>query len=288
MNDALYREFAPCGALRDYVSAFFSFAPLEASPRRAAVREVRFNGKDSFSSPLFADAQVSWVFSFEQGCRPGGPWHSGGFAPRADVIGPTTAAGTTVCEELPEMVGVYFRAGRSYPFIGFLARELKDRIVPFSDLKKSGNHSLLQKLKAARDGKSRIELLESALLARLAKAQAFDVQQGIRLAEYVLRSQGQMTIEALANAAGVSRQHLTKSFHNFVGLCPKFFCRLARFRRALTYAARGENVDWAQAAIESGYYDQSHMISEFREFSSFTPRQLASPGVFHPFIGRAV
>jgi hypothetical protein len=46
-------------------------------------------------------------------------------------------------------------------------------------------------------------------------------------------------------------------------------------------------VNWAQTAIELGYADQSHMIAEFKEFSSLTPPRLASGSWFHPFIERA-
>jgi len=49
----------------------------------------------------------------------------------------------------------------------------------------------------------------------------------------------------------------------------------------------GNNVDWAQAALETGYADQSHMIADFREFSSLTPHQLTTERWFHPFIEHA-
>jgi len=91
----------------------------------------------------------------------------------------------------------------------------------------------------------------------------------------------------LADAAGVSRQHLTRSFREAVGVTPKLFARLARFQAGLAYAGCGAKVDWAQAALELGYADQSHMIAEFREFSSLTPEALARQRWFHPFIEHA-
>lgn len=44
---------------------------------------------------------------------------------------------------------------------------------------------------------------------------------------------------------------------------------------------------WARVAMELGYADQSHMIAEFREFSSLTPHMLATERWWHPFIERA-
>jgi AraC-like DNA-binding protein len=49
----------------------------------------------------------------------------------------------------------------------------------------------------------------------------------------------------------------------------------------------GDGMDWAQAAVEGGYADQSHMIAEFRRFSSLTPQMLARGKWCHPFIERA-
>jgi AraC-like DNA-binding protein len=107
------------------------------------------------------------------------------------------------------------------------------------------------------------------------------------LAQCILRERGRLKIERLADAAGVSRQHLTRSFREAVGVTPKLFARLARFQAGLAYAGCGTPVDWAQAALELGYADQSHMIAEFREFSSLTPETLARQRWFHPFIEHA-
>ena len=65
---------------------------------------------------------------------------------------------------------------------------------------------------------------------------------------------------------------------------PKLFCRLARFRAALTCAARDVKGDGAGLAAELGYVDQSHMIAEFREFSGLTPKPLMLHQLVHPFM----
>jgi AraC-like DNA-binding protein len=94
-------------------------------------------------------------------------------------------------------------------------------------------------------------------------------------------------VQHLAEAAGISRQHLTCLFGEAVGVGPKLYCRLARFRATLRYGRHLDNVSWAQVATGMGYTDQSHMIAEFRHFSSLTPEMLAGGNWFHPFIERA-
>jgi len=90
----------------------------------------------------------------------------------------------------------------------------------------------------------------------------------------------------MARAAGVSRQHLTREFREQIGISPKLYSRLSRFHSALAYAG-ATSVDWAHAAAEAGFADQSHMIAEFRQFSGLTPHALARGHWFHPFIERA-
>lgn len=70
---------------------------------------------------------------------------------------------------------------------------------------------------------------------------------------------------------GVSPRHLTGEFHRLVGLSPKTFSRIVRFRRALTRAATRAPVDWAALAATCEYYDQAHFNRDFRRFSGVTP-----------------
>ena len=102
-----------------------------------------------------------------------------------------------------------------------------------------------------------------------------------------LAQDSRVAVESMAQAAGVSRQHLSREFRERIGVPPKLYSRLARFHGALAYVGRPSSVDWARAAAESGYADQSHMIAEFRQFSGLTPDALVSRYWFHPFIERA-
>jgi AraC-like DNA-binding protein len=56
-----------------------------------------------------------------------------------------------------------------------------------------------------------------------------------------------------------------------VGLTPKVFARLARFRHAMRRIHTATEVDWTDIALASGYFDQPHFIRDFREFSGVSP-----------------
>ena len=104
---------------------------------------------------------------------------------------------------------------------------------------------------------------------------------------HILRHRGRVTIDAMARDAGASRQHFSRQFRAHLGIPPKLYCRLARFHSGLALAHARGKVDWAGTALDLGYADQSHMIAEFRQFSSLTPQALVRGHWFHPFIERA-
>lgn len=84
---------------------------------------------------------------------------------------------------------------------------------------------------------------------------------------------GALRIEELARRLGVSRQHLAQQFRERVGLNAKTFAMVERFGHAagMVRAQDGARVDWTRVAADCGYYDQSHLIHEFRLFTGEAP-----------------
>jgi AraC-like DNA-binding protein len=285
---AWYREFVPCPALRDDVYAFFSFVPgpPSAPSRHRLLRSIPFEAP-TFCSPQFADGHVSLAFELGHNCGADGRWSVDSNALRGTVIGPMTHVGRTTGSDRPEMAGIYFRPGRVASFLQVAIADLTDRTVDLGDLWGARGARLASELcELSEEG--RIDRLEAILLARVEtrerRAGSVDVD---RLAAAVVRRRGLVSVEAMASGAGASRQHLTRQFREQIGVGPKLYSRLARFQSGLSYAGCRSLVDWAQAAAEMGYADQSHLTAEFRQFSGLTPRTLAQRDWFHPFIERA-
>ena len=76
---------------------------------------------------------------------------------------------------------------------------------------------------------------------------------------------------ALCEELGWSRRRLVARFREEIGLPPKAVARLFRFEHALELADGGAG--WAEVAVAAGYYDQAHLINEFRSITGITPRQ---------------
>jgi AraC-like DNA-binding protein len=233
---ARYREFEPCGALRQYVSAFFTFTAPDAENQghRDAVRQKLFREGEPPCSPLFADGHVSIVFSFGSAYRVDGLWSPKPAGPRGHVIGGMSVARPASYGERVVQVGAVVRAAQARALTGVPACELTDRIVGLAELWGAASSELETRLAEAQSDAERVDLLEAALVSRIARARNTKAVDLPGLAEWVVVRGGRLTVEQLASAAGVSRQYLTRVFGEEVGVAPKLYCRLARFQAGLS------------------------------------------------------
>ena len=86
------------------------------------------------------------------------------------------------------------------------------------------------------------------------------LQEAVRLID---EAAGQLSIRSLSSTLGVSDRHLRSLFNKTIGLSPKRYSRIVRLTETVKAVDRGFEDGWAQLAIASGYYDQSHMIEDF-------------------------
>lgn len=115
----------------------------------------------------------------------------------------------------------------------------------------------------------RLHLVEAALLARLAGAGPVVPSLGVHAVAAIEASHGTVRIEQLAAALDVSRQHFSLRFRQQVGIAPKLFARICRFRQASALLVGPADV--ATVAAQCGYFDQSHLIRDFHDFAGTTP-----------------
>ncbi len=73
---------------------------------------------------------------------------------------------------------------------------------------------------------------------------------------------------------------LERYFKKEVGLTPKKFLTLKRYKTVVREIYKTLNTDWSYYVHKFGYHDQSHMIKEIKRYTAYTPRQLLmTPGL---------
>lgn len=170
------------------------------------------------------------------------------------------------------VVMVRLQLGMHQEIFGVPPSALAEQIVPLEDLWGPAAQRMAEQLAEAKDLRLAAALLEEAIAGRLASLQA--PRGHTRLALEAAARLATLRVEEVADALGVSTRNLRRVFRDVVGMSPKEYARLARFHLALRRARASRDVDWADVAAATGYYDQSHLIAEFHDLAGVTPRAL--------------
>jgi AraC-like DNA-binding protein len=178
--------------------------------------------------------------------------------------------------ENASVVGVHLRPGQAGAILGVPPGELTDRHVDLEALWGRRARELRERLCAATTTHQRFAILEAELASRLDESPAHPA------VAYALDALAcpEVRVAGVARGAGLSQRRLIELFTAAVGITPKRFGRILRFHRA-TALARSTAFDWTRVAHECGYYDQAHLIRDFRELADITPSDLISASA-HP------
>lgn len=167
-------------------------------------------------------------------------------------------------------IGVRFKPGGAYPFLGLPAGELQDIAVDPTVIWGSAARTLREQLLEGGPPEERLRIVERFLLERLDKSR--DRHPAVQYAiETIGACRGATSIASIVDRTGLSARRFIAAFREEVGLAPKVFCRLARFRRVIGELRTAESVDWADVAVDCGYFDQPHFIHDFRAFAGVSP-----------------
>jgi AraC-like DNA-binding protein len=231
-----YRELAPPERLSPFVECFWAIEPDIAIPEY----------------PVVPDGCVDIVYSPT-------------VARELQVIGAMTTARRFSLSAGDFQFGVRFRPAMSQAFLPVPALDITDQWMPLSNIWGADAPRLNEQISQAQSAEQCIRLIEARM------ANPGDITLVQRLCASIVEQAGQVRIDDLAFQAGLSARQLRRLFLEQVGVSPKHFCRVIRFRNSLSRLPRAGRGEWAEVALVCGYYDQAHFINEFRQFSGCTP-----------------
>lgn len=251
-----YSEIPPSPVLRRYVQCYWT---LEAAREAAAPPE-----------PVMPDGRIELIFNLAD---PFQRFHANGYVetqPLSIVAGQMRNCAMIGPSGAIDLFGVRFTHAGASPFFSFPLNELTDRIVDLKAVLGAGCRQTEERLNEARTLKQRVAVIESALLRLLSKNTGLDliVENASRI---ITGNKGLAAIDRVTEALGVNERTLERRFQQKFGLSPKRFSRIIRFQNFLSAARTGHSRDILDTALSFGYYDQAHLIREFREFSGKTP-----------------
>lgn len=245
----------PSAALSDYVTLFYWFradVPLFEDVERADHAQIRFRLTPGRSDYRFADGKVL-------------------SADDAHVIGPTTGAFHVRATGPLEVFGAGITPTGWAALIGADASAAMNRVLNVHELFGTRAPKTLERLRAAPDLESKKIVFEELLLGALSEGRP-QTLAFVRQVDAWLSEGDSPQIEALVQATGLSRRQVERKCRSLYGAPPKLLARKYRALRAAV-ALVADQLSFDEA-VGRGFYDQSHMIREIKQFTGMTPSQI--------------
>jgi len=256
------RRWKPCPELRPFVEAY-------------GVREAGFGTKQAYV-PLPARRDCFLEFYLQGRYRivtvATGAEH---WAPRCVLVGPSTYRREDLrLSGSLQVFSIRFSPVGFRAMFGIPARLLRDRAVEAELVLGQEIVEIHEQLATVEPARWE-SVAERYLLKRI---RFLDVSAESRIAGQAAaamqRSRGMVSVAEVAAESALSTRHLERAFQEQVGVSPKVFGRLLRLDHALELAGSGSN--WAEVASACGYFDQSHLVRDFRAMTGATPMEFAA------------
>jgi len=170
-----------------------------------------------------------------------------------------------------DVMGVRLCPAGAYALLNGPMREISELVVDLEDLVGRAADELAERCYDAASVEERLRRAADWVAERVMKARGVDPAIAWA-AGRIERSGGAVSIAELRRQTGLSKTRLAEAFREQIGLAPKLYARVIRFRRATAMLQKGA-VSLVDVALAAGYYDQPHMNAEFRELSGLSPRE---------------
>jgi len=165
--------------------------------------------------------------------------------------------------------GVRFQAGH-----GVIPKEVSMDMIVNEDLHIDGNllgDHLPERIALAKTMEERVAIFQKAYLKMAQKNSDTSLKNNIDqyLRNRILNAKGCISIEELAEETGYSPCYIRRIFKQYHGISPKQFSQFVRFQHLLAVLKK-EKPRYETLAIDCGYYDEAHMMKDFKCYTGVT------------------
>ena len=152
--------------------------------------------------------------------------------------------------------------------------KIANRIICGEDIFNTEINLLHEQLYHAKNSPHMATLADAFLLSYLNKYKSINNNAISNAVDLIVRSAGFINVDMLAQKANMSIRNFERLFHLATGMPPKLLCCVTRFNRALELKLQHPKMEWTSVAHQSGYFDQMHLIKDFKRFFGDTPKSL--------------
>lgn len=245
----------PAADVAEFVTLFYHFqadVPMFEDTERADNAQIRFRLSAHVGEYRMPDDSIQ-------------------AGPEVHVIGPTSGAVRVRVQGPVEVFGMGLTPAGWAAMIGDDASSMMNRVIDATTLFGARLRDATSALRAAPDLAACVAIGE-ALVRDLVRTGDTGARRFVRQVDGWLAASPSPEMDVLVDLAGLSRRQVERKCKALYGVPPKLLARKYRaLRAAVAMLATAEPLD---DVLERGFYDQSHMIREVKQFTGLTPGQI--------------
>jgi AraC-like DNA-binding protein len=197
--------------------------------------------------------------------------------PSCVIIGPQVSQVDIAIGMHHIIVSVAFQPGGLHRLLGIPMNELYDKPVDATLLLGPELFNVQDQLNEELAPIAMKTVVENFLLKKLHYSKLLPWELAMRE-----QLQSGSSIESAASLSCLSLRQYERRSKEIMGYSPKVFAKLIRFSNAYRLKERNPKLSWTAVAHTSGYYDQMHMIRDFKAFTNILPSQLTKQILLAP------
>lgn len=168
---------------------------------------------------------------------------------------------------------VFFQPLGMYQLFGYDMDALSNKSVDVTAvLGATTGNALIQQLKQADSIEKQVGILDDFLLQQTPIEK--DCAMLKKAIDMIHSAEGNINILAIETALQINRRTLERHFKQKIGISPKAYAQVYRFKCAMNYLQANPSTTWASLTYNNGFYDQAHLIRYFQEYLKVSPNNL--------------
>ena len=192
---------------------------------------------------------------------------------RTTIRGPRTCRKYSITIEQDFVCfSIRFKPTGIYELLGIPMSEFSNRAIDATDVFPGLFKTLTEKLLGATDLFSCIAIVEPLLLKQLRNYYTVSSYTS-KLAAYIVNENTNVRLTSLYKDIPFSSRHIERSFIKEVGITPKMYSDVVRFSKVLQTKKDHPREKWSSLAYDHHYFDQMHLIKDFKRFLGINPGQ---------------
>jgi AraC-like DNA-binding protein len=198
---------------------------------------------------------------------------------------PITLRKTSIFGQKTKPINYYYTPGRVRSFgikinpeglALFLSESLTSFNNRFFEISDLGDRELLElesRVMESAQVEAKIQAVEEFVLKRLSSLTSnSDYLLFSAMVTHIKSVRGEIRSDMLSEKFNVNYKKVERLFKFFLGINSKTYIRIIRFNASIHLGSEINDLNLTQLGHELGFYDQSHFIREFKNFSSLTPK----------------